>query len=137
MTDVVDRATRSRMMSAIRGANTQPERAVRSGLHRAGLRFRLNVRTLLGTPDIVLPRWRSVVFVHGCFWHRHTGCRFSTMPSTNTAFWRSKFRTNVARDKRNATGLRREGWTVHTLWACEITPARIERLTRLIRGHKR
>jgi len=137
MTDIVDRATRSRMMSAIRGADTLPERAVRSGLHRAGLRFRLNVRTLPGSPDIVLPRWKTVVFVHGCFWHRHAGCRFSTMPSTNVAFWRSKFRTNVARDRCNAFDLRQEGWTVHVLWACEITSARIARLARTIRRERK
>jgi len=137
MTDIVDRATRSRMMSGIRGKDTAPERAVRSGLHKAGLRFRLNVRELSGRPDIVLPRWKALVFVHGCFWHRHTGCRFSYMPKSRIEFWRAKFRANVARDRRTVKSLILEGWTVHVLWTCEITPARIARLANTIRGGRR
>ena len=137
MTDIVDRATRSRMMSGIRGKDTKPERAVRSGLHRAGLRFRLNVGTLPGHPDIVLPRWKTVVFVHGCFWHRHPGCRFSTKPSSRAVFWRDKFQDNVARDRRVSKALAADGWKVLVVWTCEIDPARIKRLAKAIRGNRR
>ena len=90
MTDLVTRATRSRMMGRIHSFNTAPERAVRSFLHRSGLRFRLHSRMLPGTPDIVLPCWSTAVFVHGCFWHRHEGCRFAYTPRSNVAFWRMK-----------------------------------------------
>jgi DNA mismatch endonuclease (patch repair protein) len=134
MTDVVDRATRSRMMSGIRGKDTRPERFVRSGLHRAGLRFRLNVSALSGRPDIVLARWKAVVFVHGCFWHRHPGCRYSTKPATRPEFWRTKFRENVKRDRRNERTLKSEGWRVFVIWSCEINPTRVRRLARAIRG---
>ena len=99
MTDVVDRATRSRMMSGIRGRDTKPEKQVRSFLHRAGLRFRLHA-SLPGKPDLVFPKHGAVVFVHGCFWHRHAGCRYATTPSSNVDFWQAKFDANVARDKR-------------------------------------
>lgn len=121
-------------MSGIRSRNTAPERAVRSGLHRAGLRFRLNVDGLAGRPDIVFPRWRAVVFVHGCFWHRHTKCRFSYTPKSRVDFWRRKFRENVARDRRVARALTSQGWKVHVLWSCEITAARIVRLAQAIRA---
>ena len=107
-------------MSGIRGANTQPERHVRSALHRAGLRFRINSRKLPGRPDIVLPKYRAVVFVHGCFWHRHNGCRYATSPSTNRDFWAKKFDGNVKRDSRNSRALRRLGWRVYTVWECDI-----------------
>ncbi|MBI3568198.1 MAG: DNA mismatch endonuclease Vsr [Gemmatimonadetes bacterium] len=136
MTDTVDRDTRSRMMSGIRGKDTAPERAVRSGLHRRGLRFRLNVSGLPGRPDIVLSRWNAVVFVHGCFWHRHAGCRFSYTPKSRVAFWRQKFRENVVRDRRVVKELTADGWNVHMLWTCEITPARIARLAKAIRGKR-
>ncbi len=137
MTDIVDRATRSRMMSGIRGKDTGPERAVRSGLHRAGLRFRLNVGTLPGRPDIVLPRWKTVVFVHGCFWHRHPGCRFSYFPKSRVEFWRQKFRDNVVRDRQSAKALSAAGWKVQVLWTCEISPGRLTRLAKAIRGSRR
>ena len=95
MVDNVDAATRSRMMSAIRGRDTSPERIVRRYLHGAGLRFRLGGAGLPGRPDIVLPRHRVALFVHGCFWHRHEGCRFTTTPATNADFWKTKFARNV------------------------------------------
>src|SRR5688572_25930517 len=105
MADVVDKATRSRMMSGIRGKNTRPEILVRSFLHRAGLRFRLHSNALPGKPDLVFPRHRAAVFVHGCFWHQHQDCRFATQPATNRAFWQKKLEGNVARDARNKTAL--------------------------------
>jgi DNA mismatch endonuclease (patch repair protein) len=113
--DPLNRAERSALMSRIRGADTGPERAVRSALHRAGLRFRLHSRDLPGRPDIVLPRHGVIVFVHGCFWHRH-GCTLASMPSTRRRFWEEKFERNVARDARNARALRRLGWRVYTVW---------------------
>lgn len=119
MTDRLSRERRSWNMSRIRDRDTEPERLVRSALHRAGYRFRLHCRDLPGRPDIVLPRYRTVVFVHGCFWHRHCGCRLAYAPKSRTAFWQAKFRSNVERDRRNARELRLLGWKVVTVWECE------------------
>lgn len=118
MPDVVDRATRSRMMSGIRGANTRPEMVVRRYLHARGLRYRLHVKGLPGRPDIVLPKHRVVVEVRGCFWHQHRGCRYATSPKTNAAFWREKLMSNVNRDRRTTVALRKAGWRVLTVWEC-------------------
>jgi DNA mismatch endonuclease (patch repair protein) len=106
-------------MSGIRAKNTKPELTVRKYLHAAGLRFRLHERRLPGTPDIVLPRWRAVVFVHGCFWHWH-GCRYSKMPSTRTAFWQEKLLGNKARDEKNAALLEGCGWRVFVVYECQL-----------------
>ena len=110
---------RSRNMSRIRSKDTRPERIVRSLLHRLGFRFRLHRGDLPGTPDIVLPRLKTVVFVQGCFWHRHEGCKESTIPKTNTAFWRKKFKINVERDRRAQAALEEAGWRVLVVWGCE------------------
>lgn len=118
--DIVDAPTRSRMMSAIRGRDTGPERILRSALHRLGLRFRLHHRGLPGRPDLVLPRHRAAVFVHGCFWHRHAGCRFTTHPGTRPEFWTAKFTANVERDCRNETALIEAGWRVAVVWECAL-----------------
>lgn len=134
MTDVVDRATRSRMMSRIRGRDTKPELLVRSWLHRAGLRFRLHAGDLPGSPDIVLPRWNAVVFVHGCFWHRHRGCPLAATPKSRPAFWNAKFRSNVDRDERNRRDLRRLGWRIRTVWECALGPRQLDALVRWIRN---
>ncbi len=134
MTDVVDRATRSRMMRGIKGAHTAPERTVRSHLHRAGLRFTLHDPGLPGRPDLVLPRWEAVVFVHGCFWHRHANCRYATSPSSNRGFWKAKFEANVARDARKSRELRARGWRVFTVWECQVNTKRLDLLVRRIRG---
>lgn len=107
-------------MAAIRGRDTIPERRVRSLLHRLGYRFRLHRRDLPGSPDIVLPRHQTVVFVHGCFWHRHPGCRYTTTPRTRSAFWDAKFRQNVERDARQQAELQNAGWSVMVVWECEI-----------------
>lgn len=120
MVDVVDRATRSRMMSGIRARNTKPEIALRSALHGLGLRFRINDRRLPGRPDIVLPRHRAVVQVHGCFWHRHAGCRYATTPDSNREFWLEKFGVNMERDERSATALRGLGWRIAVVWECAM-----------------
>jgi len=111
---------RSRMMSSIRGKNTWPERALRSALFAAGLRYRLHVRTLPGAPDLVFPKYRAAVFVHGCFWHRHQGCRFATTPKNNEDFWKEKFVGNVSRDARNIELLHRQGWRVAIVWECAL-----------------
>lgn len=115
-------------MARIRGKNTKPELVVRSRIHRLGYRFRLHDHRLPGAPDIVLKRHGAVVLVHGCFWHRHRGCRFAYTPKSKTVFWQAKFRGNVARDRRNAAALRHLGWRVLTVWECETTrPDRIDR----------
>lgn len=119
MTDRVSRAARSAMMAAVRGKNTEPEKLVRSILFRAGYRFRLHRRDLPGCPDIVLPRYRIAVFVHGCFWHGHD-CRRGKLPATNTDFWRSKLKGNAARDAANAARLKEAGWHVFVVWTCRI-----------------
>jgi DNA mismatch endonuclease (patch repair protein) len=116
-------------MAGIQGKNTIPELLVRRYLHGTGLRFRTNVRSLPGTPDIVLARYRTVVFVHGCFWHRHTDCRFAATPSTRAEFWQAKFTANIARDRSNAARLRASGWRVLTLWGCQAgSAAALDRL---------
>lgn len=120
MADVLSPEQRRRNMSRIRGRDTEPERVVRSMLHRMGYRFRLHRRDLPGRPDIVLPRLWSVIFVHGCFWHRHPGCRYTTTPKTRAEFWQKKFDENVERDRRNVAALRKAGWQVLCLWECEI-----------------
>lgn len=122
---------RSRNMAAIRGRDTKPERRVRSLLHQLGYRFRLHRRDLPGSPDIVLPRHHTVVFVHGCFWHRHVGCRYTTTPRTRSDFWEEKFRQNMERDARQQASLRDAGWSVVVVWECELRE--IEALTARLR----
>src|SRR5690348_6796830 len=104
------------MMAAIRGRNTKPELVVRRFLHRRGLRFRLHSRMLPGRPDIVLPRYKTIVNVNGCFWHRHPGCRYAYTPKSRQEFWTEKFRQNVERDHANYARLRSMGWHVMTIW---------------------
>lgn len=116
--DTVSPVVRSRMMSGIRGSDTAPELAVRSCAHRLGLRFRLHVRNLPGRPDLVFPRRKKIIFVHGCFWHRHD-CKWATTPKTRQEFWQQKFLTNQLRDQRNITALEADGWAVHVIWECE------------------
>lgn len=138
MIDVVDPATRSRMMSGIQGKNTKPELLVRRYLHSRGLRYRLHVKTLPGKPDIVLPKHRTVVFVHGCFWHQHPNCRFATMPGSRTVFWANKLSENAARDKYQIAALEESGWRVLIVWECELKDgaARLESLYSEITARK-
>jgi DNA mismatch endonuclease (patch repair protein) len=117
MTDKVSAADRSRMMSAVRGKNTKPELAVRSALFAAGYRYRLHRRDLPGSPDIVLPRYRMAVFVHGCFWHGHD-CPRGRRPTSNVEFWNTKLDRNLLRDRVSRTALESAGWTVTTIWEC-------------------
>jgi DNA mismatch endonuclease (patch repair protein) len=105
-------------MSRIKGRDTKPELAVRSALHRLGFRFRLHRRDLPGTPDVTLPRHRTAVFVHGCYWHRHADCAYAYRPKTRVAFWQSKFDANVKRDARNQRRLCKLGWRVLIVWEC-------------------
>ena len=107
-------------MSHIRSKNTKIEVLARSFLFRQGFRFRKNDRKLPGTPDIVLPRYRTVIFINGCFWHHHEGCRLAYIPKTRTDFWMNKFRKNMVNDKLNREKLEKEGWNVITIWECEL-----------------
>ena len=129
MADIVDRETRSRMMSGIRGRDTKPELAIRRHLHAAGYRFRVHDRRLPGCPDLVLPKHRAVIFVHGCFWHHHEQCRFATIPATRAEFWKSKFESNQLRDNRNSETLLRAGWRVAVVWECAVKVHREESVT--------
>jgi DNA mismatch endonuclease (patch repair protein) len=131
MIDVVDKATRSRMMSGIRGRDTTAERTVRSFLHKSGLRFRLHA-PLPGKPDLVLPRFHAAVFVHGCFWHRHSGCRYATTPASNPDFWLEKFKANIERDRRVAAELRKLGWHVLIIWECQLSNRHLHALKQRI-----
>ncbi|WP_447803506.1 very short patch repair endonuclease [Pseudomonas serbica] len=118
--DIVNKEVRSRMMAGIRGSNTSPEMKVRRLLHRHGFRYRLHHRGLPGRPDVVLSRYRMCIFIQGCFWHRHPGCRFATTPQTRGEFWQLKFAQNVSRDARNRNELLERGWRVMELWECGI-----------------
>lgn len=111
--------SQSKIMRAVRRANTKPELLVRKQLHALGLRFRLHPRKLPGTPDIVLKKHRVVIFVHGCFWHRHDDCRYATTPKTRQDYWLPKFAANVERDARKAADLEALGWRVLVVWECE------------------
>lgn len=132
MADIVDKQTRSRMMSRIRGRDTIPEVALRRSLHRKGFRFRLHSRRLPGKPDLVLAKYNAVVFVHGCFWHRHAGCRFTTTPASNIDFWREKFSNTVKRDALTCEMLRSEGWRIATVWECSLRKAMLDVSSRLL-----
>jgi DNA mismatch endonuclease (patch repair protein) len=136
MPDIVSKEVRSRMMSGIRGKDTAPEMLVRRYMHRAGLRYRLHVKVLPGRPDIVVQRHRTVVFVHGCFWHCHQGCKDAAQPKTRPEFWMAKLDGNVARDARDQRLLVDLGWRVLTVWECETTPDRLDRLVREIRSDR-
>lgn len=124
-------------MAAIRGKNTKPELVIRRYLHSAGFRFRLHSRKLPGRPDIVLPRHRAVVNVHGCFWHQHEGCLYAYMPASNRDFWSTKLLGNVQRDRRNDAALSQLGWRVFTVWECEIRKEPVlRRLAKLLRSKR-
>lgn len=126
LVDFLTPAQRSERMSRIRGKDSQPELALRRVLHRLGLRYRLHAKGLPGKPDLVFPRYKAVVFVHGCFWHRHDGCKIATTPKSNTLFWIEKFEKNVARDSRVASQLSELGWRVFVAWECDLSPTKAE-----------
>jgi DNA mismatch endonuclease (patch repair protein) len=133
---MVDRLTKERRswnMGRIRGTNTKPELLVRSLLHRMGYRFRLHVSDLPGKPDIVLPKWQKVIFVHGCFWHRHPGCALAYEAKSRKMFWQKKLEGNAKRDRRVCAELRRMGWKVSIVWECQTKKvATLERKIRAI-----
>lgn len=120
MADIKNRDQRSRNMSAIHGKDTKPEMIVRRYLHSLGYRFRLHRKDLPGKPDLVMPKYRLAIFVHGCFWHRHEGCRYTTTPSNRAEFWQTKFAANVQRDQRNREALHAAGWRVLVIWECGL-----------------
>lgn len=120
MVDIVDSRTRSRMMAGIKGKNTKPELVVRCYLHSKGFRYRLHDDKLPGRPDIIMPKYKLLIFVHGCFWHRHQGCRFATTPDQNRAKWQEKFRQNVERDQKQRRQLLDLGWRVLVIWECAL-----------------
>ncbi|HYI83822.1 MAG TPA: very short patch repair endonuclease [Acetobacteraceae bacterium] len=129
----IRRRSRSEQMALVRHKNTKPERVVRRGLWAAGLRYRLHARSLPGKPDLVFPRARLAIFIHGCFWHRHEGCRGTRTPKTNVDFWKAKFSANVRRDQRVMEELEALGWRTVVIWECEI-PGRnwLELIARLL-----
>ena len=120
MTDHLTPSHRSWNMAQIHSSDTKPEKIVRSMLFAAGFRFRINRKDLPGKPDIVLPKFKTVIFIHGCFWHRHKGCGDASMPKSNTDFWRNKFEANVKRDERVGGELKVLGWKVVTIWECQV-----------------
>ncbi len=124
MVDIVDPSTRSRMMAGIRGTNTKPELLIRSLLHKKGFRYRIHVKDLPGKPDIVLPKYRAVVFIHGCFWHGHKDCHLFRLPGTRTEFWQEKILRNQANDSRAVALLLASNWRVCIVWECSIRGAR-------------
>lgn len=123
MVDVVSLADRSRMMAGIKGKNSQPELLVRRMLFASGYRFRLHRRDMPGTPDIVMPGRKVAIFVHGCFWHHHQGCRYAKMPATRPDFWKAKLEANVERDSRAVEKLQALGWRVLCVWECSTRNA--------------
>jgi len=120
MADIVTRAKRSEIMSKIRGVNTKPEIMVRQYLYSKGFRYRLQVRTPFGRPDITLKKYNCLIFINGCFWHGHSNCEVFSMPKTNKKFWRNKIETNIKRDKRNLRGLKKLGYKVIVVWECQL-----------------
>jgi DNA mismatch endonuclease, patch repair protein len=133
LADVVDAATRSRMMAGIRGKDTKPEMIVRRALHARGFRYTLHNRKLPGSPDLCFPKYRAVIFVHGCFWHGHE-CELFQWPKTRQEFWQEKIGANRKRDRRVVRELRRQGWRVITVWECAVKNAKPEALIRF--AHK-
>lgn len=120
MTDVHSVAVRSYNMSRIRGRNTKPELLVRKFLHATGFRYRLHVKTLPGKPDIVLPKYRTIIYIHGCFWHGHEGCRYFKLPETRRDWWAQKLTENKQIDQKNLAALHELGWKVIIVWECEL-----------------
>lgn len=120
MIDIVSKSKRSEMMAGIRSKNTKPEKLLRSHLHSLGFRYRLDAKIFNFRPDIVLPKHRTVIFVNGCFWHRHKNCKISTIPKSNVTFWEQKFKQNIMRDKKNFEILLKNDWSGIVVWECAI-----------------
>ena len=137
MADTLTPEKRSWNMSQIRGSETTVEVKVRKGLFKEGFRYRKNVKGLPGKPDIVLPKYKTIIFIHGCFWHRHENCSRATTPKSNLEYWTGKFARNVENDQKNKVLLEQMGWSVITLWECDINRRYEETMTRLIDEIKR
>ncbi len=120
MSDILSKEKRSWNMSRIKGKDTKPELLVRSLLHRMGYRFRLHRKDLPGKPDIVLPKYNTVIFVHGCFWHRHKDCKYAYNPKSRASFWQNKFKENIERDNKKQAELKKIGWEVIVIWECDL-----------------
>jgi DNA mismatch endonuclease (patch repair protein) len=135
--DILTKEKRSWNMSRIRAKDTKPELTVRSYLHRRGFRYRLHVKDLPGKPDIVLPKYRTVVFVHGCFWHRHKGCKYAYTPKSKKEFWERKFKENVKRFSKVTKELSKSGWNVVVIWECEVNiEQNVEKYIKIIKGNR-
>jgi DNA mismatch endonuclease (patch repair protein) len=133
MSDVHDKLTRSYNMSQIKGKNTKPELLVRKFLFSKGFRFKLHDKNLSGKPDIILPKFGTVIFIHGCFWHGHTNCKYFVMPKTRKPFWEKKILRNKDRDIRNSQALKKLGWRIITVWECHLKPGKVDKtLERLV-----
>lgn len=133
MTDTLSKQRRSLAMSKVRSGDTKPEWILRCGLHRLGFRYRLRNKRLPGRPDLMFQQYRSVVLVHGCYWHRHSGCQDASMPKSNVAFWTRKFAENVERDRRVERDLAGRGWRVMVVWECELVTRTVETVARVAR----
>jgi DNA mismatch endonuclease, patch repair protein len=132
MADVHDKKTRSYNMSQIKGKNTKPEMLVRKFLHANGFRYRLHVKNLPGKPDLVLPKYKTVIFVHGCFWHGHEGCKYFVLPKTRTEWWLNKINSNTANDKKAINVLKRDGWKIVILWECNLRNKTLQKTLSLL-----
>jgi len=134
MADVHSKEIRSYNMSMIKGKNTKPEMLVRQFLHASGYRYKLHDKSLPGKPDIVLPKYKTVIFVHGCFWHGHKNCKYFVIPKTRTEWWLNKINGNIANDEKAAKALKKEGWRIITIWECGLKPSKVNKsLTALLK----
>jgi DNA mismatch endonuclease (patch repair protein) len=130
MADVHSKEIRSKNMAAIRGKNTKPEMLVRKFLHANGYRYKLHDKTLPGKPDIVLTKYKTVIFVHGCFWHGHKNCKYFVVPKTRTDWWLNKINGNISNDGKAAKALKKDGWRIITIWECQLKSAKVETTVR-------
>ena len=126
MADVHSKEIRSKNMAAIKAKNTKPEMLVRKFLHANGYRYKLHDKSLPGKPDIVLPKYKTVIFVHGCYWHGHKNCKYFVVPKTRTEWWLNKINGNIANDAKAAKALKKEGWKIITVWECQLKPAKVK-----------
>jgi DNA mismatch endonuclease (patch repair protein) len=131
MVDTLTKKQRSKMMSKVRSRDTKPEWVLRCGLHRLGFRYRIKNDHLPGSPDLVFPKFHAAVFVHGCYWHRHPGCKDASMPKSNVTFWERKFAENIARDRRAMCELEKLGWRTLVVWQCELTKHTVATIKRV------
>ncbi|MGN6268055.1 MAG: very short patch repair endonuclease [Ginsengibacter sp.] len=127
MADVHSKEIRSKNMAAIKGKNTRPEMLVRKFLHANGFRYKLHDKSLPGKPDVVLPKYKTVIFVHGCFWHGHSNCKYYVIPKTRTEWWLNKINGNIVNDNKASQALKKDGWKIYTIWECQLKTAKVEK----------